>query len=148
MATLGQLQRLFSVVAEEEQRYWSDLIQLVDDLCEQIGVTLGIHHTASELMSIGLVNTDGKFIKASSSRLKRVERDIEFAVQVVLSQQQSLVPPNILISEWLIKQTSVGIQLTSKDGGISLFNDVEDVAAHIADVFELMITSHSPYVTK
>lgn len=148
MATLGQLQRLFSVVAGEEQRYWSDLIQLVDDLCARIGGVLGVDPFASELMSIGLMNTEGNFIKASPPRLKRVGRDIEFAVQVVLSRQPSLVPPNTLISEWLIKQTSAGIQLTSKTGGISLFSDVEDVAAHITDAFELMITSYSPYVTK
>ncbi|MNJ28506.1 hypothetical protein D3C77_230440 [compost metagenome] len=148
MATLGQLQMMYAEIAEQEKRYWSDLVQLVDDLRVRIGVALGVNSNHSELMAIGLVRGDGQFVKAAASQLKRDKRELEFAVQVILSQQASLLPPNVLVSQWSIKQTSAGIQLSNKDGGISQFDDIKDVAAHITDVFELNIKSYSPYDTK
>lgn len=148
MATLSQLQRLYSQIVKEEQGYWEELVQLVDDLQVRLGIVLGVDPKTSDLIAVGLVREGGEFIKAAPRQLKRTDRALSFAVKITLSQTQSLVPPNELVSQWDIKQTSAGLQLINKDGGISQFTDIGDVAAHIADAFETKISNYSPYLAR
>ena len=146
MSTLGELQSRYAQVRQEELNYWSNLQQTLRDIFGCLAVDLGLDPLNPLLMSLGIVNKEGIFRHASVEQITRNELSLEFALQIVLSQVENLIPPNLIRTEWSLRVTKNGIQLTPKGGRIISFEGADAAAKHINKVFEQTISSFSPYI--
>lgn len=146
MSTLGELQSLFVQVRQEEQNYWKDLRITVGDVIRRLAEVLGLDEDSPELLKLGIINSEGKFVRASIEQLPKNDRVLEFALQLVLSPQSTLIPPNIMETRWTIRETKDGIELVHKDERFTRFEDPSDAAQHITKVFQKKISSFSPYI--
>ena len=74
------------------------------------------------------------------------ERSFEFTLQLTLSQDPSLTPPNAMRTEWSARKTAEGLELKEKGGRPSSFEHPNDAAKYVIEAFEKKISSFSPYV--
>ncbi len=146
MSTLGELQSLYAQVRQEEQNYWKELRATMGDVLHCLAVVLGLDPKSPVLLNLGVINSEGKFCRASIEQLPKNDRTLEFALQIVLSQEPSLVPPNLVETRWSIRETRDGIDLIHSDERVARFDDASDAARHITKVFEKKISSFSPYI--
>ena len=145
MSKLVELQKLYETVREEEQNYWIELRQSLENVFNSVSQMLGVDPNNAESFRVGVVNSEGKFMDATLRQLPKNDRSCEFALQLMLSQESSLIPPNFITTEWSARETSEGLELKGKGERLWSFEFPDDAAKYIIGVFEKKISSFSPY---
>ena len=146
MASLKELQNLYLQVCEEERDYWQELRNTLKDVHRSFAFLLELNPENPILMSIGVINPEGKFIHTDIDQLPKTDRSLEFTLQVILAQVKTEVPPNLISTSWSIRGAREGVALNEKGGRDKLFDSPDDSAKFIARVFKEKISKFSPYV--
>ncbi|UVE47721.1 hypothetical protein KS461_10740 [Pseudomonas chlororaphis] len=145
MPKLGELQRLYEQVRQEEQNYWKELRETLRDVLDGLAQALGLDPKLPLFLHLGVINSDGKFCRASIDQLTGQDLYLKFALQVVLSQEASLIPPNVIETEWSLRDTRDGMELIHTGDRVTSFEDSAAAAMYVTQVIEKKIASFSPY---
>lgn len=146
MRGLTDLKALYKQVQREQISYWSDLAKTLQSVYEELIAELGLDQQMPMGLHQGAVNESGHFERKTSANLPRDKRSIHFALQVVLSTEESINPPNLLVTQWSIKGVRDGFSLTGEDGRETVYDDPASAAKSILKAFEYKLSKFSPYL--
>lgn len=145
MPRLLELKKLYEQVRSEEAEYWDELRQTLRELLNSLASELGLDPRLHIGMNLGFIDEKGQFKRESSDNLPRKNLSLNFAVQLVLDIHESVIPPNLVTTEWSLRGVRDGISLTGENGKLTVYDDVRGAAKHMTTAFEAKISSYSPY---
>ncbi|MEB3438541.1 hypothetical protein U8291_16130 [Pseudomonas sp. A2] len=141
MPTFDQIQSRFREFKNQENEYWGHLRESLNTLVEKVGHTLEIPNPRH--LRLGALDETGKFEMLHVSIIPATQRNIDFSLQLILSEDESLVPPSKLVTNWSI---------TRENGVIKVFNrferrtpiSFEDAPAAVAMAFARAMENSNP----
>lgn len=127
MATYGTLQRRFSELSNLERQYWIGLREGVEGIVHRVSLLLALRPPATENLKIGVVNEAGGFELMSAAEIPQKSRQLEFSLQLTLSEEESEFPPNRLLTHWKVEREQADLYLINK--GLRIRVETYDNAA-------------------
>ena len=143
MATYGTFQRRFSELTDLEKQHWDLLYEGVGTIFLRVSILLGLRPPAPEKLRLGVVNEDGKFQERSAEEIPKKSRQLEFSIELSLSDKESEFPPNRLITHWAVTREGTDFMLISNGKKIHI-TDFDKAAVAVIEGFSEALDEYDP----
>lgn len=130
MTTYRNLLARFENLKAKEAAYWEGLRTVLDDVIDKVFECLAMDEGTKGRLRLGCLNEQNVFCPATLSELPQRFRHIEFALELTLSDQESVIPPSKIITVAKLEgDQEEGFTLLSSDGREKLqsFNQAADL---------------------
>lgn len=143
MATYGTFQRRFSELTDLEKQYWELLHEGVGTVFLRLSILLGVRLPAPDKLRLGVVDEAGQFEERDAATIPKNSRQLEFSIELTLSNVKSDFPPNRLVTHWKVTREGADFLLISKNERMTV-TDFDKAALAIIKGFSEALEEYDP----